>query len=66
MSATAHNFTDSFMYEACDVPPGLSLRQWRRYEDEARREEKLRARRGLGERLGHGSPRPAVRRLRLA
>ena len=29
MNAT-HTFTDSFLYEQCDVPPGKSLREWRR------------------------------------
>ncbi len=28
MNAT-HTFTDSFLYEQCDVPPGKSLREWR-------------------------------------
>ncbi len=29
MNAT-HTFSNSFLYEQCDVPPGKSLQEWRR------------------------------------
>ena len=36
MNAT-HTFQDSFLYEQSDVPPGESLREWRKGMVEARR-----------------------------